>query len=71
MAMLLAWSIAVSAAGAFVFPNERWNQHPADVDRHHRRLWDWSDLQIARAWRSAPSPQNFSLFVSEEGGVGR
>jgi hypothetical protein len=68
MALALAWSIAVSAAGAFVFPNERWNLHPADVDRSHARLWDWSDLQILRAWRSRPSPQNFSLFVSDNGG---
>lgn len=63
----LAWSVAVSAAGAFVFPNERWNVSPADVDRYHHRLWDWSDLQIVRAWRGAPSPQNFSLFVDDRG----
>ena len=71
MVLALAWSVAVSAGGAFVFPNERWNLHPADVDRHHGRLWDWSDVQIVRAWRSAPSPQNFSLFVREAGGGGR
>ena len=62
-ALLLAWSAAVAGTGAFVFPNERWNLHPRDVDRHHERLWDWSDTQIVRAWRSDPSPQNFSLFV--------
>ena len=62
VAALAAWSIAVSATGAFVFPNERWNLSPNDVDRHHERLWDWSDTQILRAWRSDPSPQNFSLF---------
>jgi len=61
-AAALAWSMAVAATGAFVFPNERWNLLPEDVDRHHERLWDWSDTQIARAWRSGPSPQNFSLF---------
>ena len=58
----LAWSVAVAGTGAFVFPNERWNLLPDDVDRHHERLWDWSDCQIARAARSGPSPQNFSLF---------
>jgi hypothetical protein len=61
-ALLAAWSIAISATGAFVFPNERWNLTPDDVDRHHERLWDWSDTQILRAWQSDPSPQNFSLF---------
>jgi hypothetical protein len=62
-ALVLAWSAVVAGTGAFVFPNERWNLHPRDVDRHHERLWDWSDTQIVRAWRSDPSPQNFSLFV--------
>jgi hypothetical protein len=61
-ALLLAWSVGVAALGAFVFPNERWNLLPRDVDRHHERLWDWSDPQIVRAWRSGGSPQNFSLF---------
>jgi hypothetical protein len=60
--VMLAWSIVVAGTGAFVFPNERWNLMPEDVDRHHERLWDWSDTQIVRAWRSDPSPQNFSLF---------
>jgi hypothetical protein len=62
LAVAAAWSISVAGLGAFVFPNERWNLIPADVDRHHARLWDWSDMQIVRAWRSDPSPQNFSLF---------
>lgn len=60
--LMLTWSMAVAATGAFVFPNERWNLNPEDVDRHHERLWDWSDMQIVRCWHSGPSPQNFSLF---------
>lgn len=61
LALALTWSAAVAGLGAFVFPNERWNLMPEDVDRHHERLWDWSDTQIHRAWRAGPSPQNFSL----------
>lgn len=61
-AAALVWSIAVSALGAFVYPNERWNTTPMDVDKHHERLWDWKDSQITRALRSRPSPQNFNLF---------
>ena len=38
------------------------NLSPADVDRHHERLWDWRDSQILRAWERGPSPQNFDLF---------
>jgi hypothetical protein len=60
--LLLLWSITVAALGAFVYPNERWNTDPLDVDRHHDRLHEWRDSQIPRAWRSDASPQNFSLF---------
>jgi hypothetical protein len=62
-AAALAWSIAVSATGAFCYPNDRWNTDPLDVDRHHERLWDWSDPQIPRCWARGPSPQNFNLLT--------
>lgn len=58
----LAWSIAVSATGAYMYPNDQWNTSPESVDTHHDRLWDWRDPQIVRAWRRGPSPQNFDLF---------
>jgi hypothetical protein len=61
LGVALVWSVGVAALGAFVFPNERWNLMPEDVDRHHERLWDWSDMQIHRAWHAGASPQNFSL----------
>jgi hypothetical protein len=58
----LGWSVAVAATGAFVYPNDRWNTDPADVDTHHERLWSVSDAQIPRCWKAGLSPQNFSLF---------
>jgi hypothetical protein len=61
-AALLAWSVAVAATGAFMYPNDVWNTSPDSVDTHHERLWDWHDLQIVRAWKAGPSPQNFDLF---------
>jgi hypothetical protein len=61
-AAALAWSIAVAATGAFVYPHDRWNTDPVSVDRHHERLWDWSDPQIVRCWKAGPSPVNFTLF---------
>lgn len=64
-ATLLAWSIAVAALGAFGYPHERWNTEPADVDRSHARLWDWTDPQIARVWKAGASPQNFRLFTRD------
>jgi hypothetical protein len=57
----LAFSVAVAATGAFVYPADMWNQGE-DVDRNHQRLWDWKDMQIVRCWRTGLSPQNFSLI---------
>jgi hypothetical protein len=59
----LAWSLVVSATGAFIYPNDQWNTSPTSVDTHHARLWDWQDPQIVRAWRRGLSPQNFDLFT--------
>lgn len=57
----LVLSILIAGTGAFCYPNDRWNVEP-DVDRNSERVWDWSDLQVVRCWRSGPSPQNFALF---------
>lgn len=62
-AAAFAWSVAVAAIGAFNHPEGRWNNDPYDIDRFHDRLWEWDDLQIARAWHAGPSPQNFALFT--------
>jgi hypothetical protein len=43
----VAFAVAVQAVGAFCYPST-WNQQPADVDRHHERLWDWVDNEITR-----------------------
>lgn len=59
---LLAWSMVVAGAGAFVYANEGWNSFPNDVDTHHARLWVFGDSQIVRTLHSGPSPQNFDLF---------
>jgi hypothetical protein len=61
-AVALAWSIATAALGAFCYPNDRWNSDPLDVDRHHERLWDWSDMQIVRCCKAGASPHNFALI---------
>jgi hypothetical protein len=61
----MTWSVVVAGTGAFAYPDDRWNVNPADVDRNHERLWDWSDLQIVRCWRVGPSPGNFELYVRE------
>jgi hypothetical protein len=56
----LAWSMVAAGTGAFYSDN--WNTSPAEVDKHHERLWDWSDSQIPRAWKTGPSEQNFGLL---------
>ncbi|MEO6212247.1 MAG: hypothetical protein ABIP65_01350, partial [Vicinamibacterales bacterium] len=63
--LALAWSVGASGLGAFSYPNDRWNSEPADIDRDHPRLWDWSDNQIARAWNAGMSPQNFTLLTRD------
>jgi MFS family permease len=63
LAVLLAWSIAVAGAGAFVYPHEGWNSDPTEIDQDHARLWDVRDSQILRAFTSAASPQNYQLFT--------
>lgn len=59
----LAWSIALSATGAFCYPSEQWNTTPVDVDREHSRLWSWTDTQFVRCWLSGPSPRNLDLLA--------
>jgi hypothetical protein len=63
MAILLAWSIAVAGAGAFVYPHEAWNSDPTEIDRDHARLWDVADSQIVRTLTSDASPQNLQLLT--------
>lgn len=59
----LAWSIGLSATGAFCYPSEQWNTTPIDVDREHSRLWSWTDAQFVRCWKSGLSPRNLDLLA--------
>lgn len=59
---LLAWSIAVSAIGAFCYSATMWNAEPEDVDQHHERLWDWRDFEIAHCLGEGLHRENFALF---------
>ncbi|RJP76959.1 MAG: hypothetical protein C4524_09430 [Candidatus Zixiibacteriota bacterium] len=47
-AVLLGLSIFIHSRGAFMTEAVKWNQVPANVDKHPERLWDWSDLQFLR-----------------------
>jgi hypothetical protein len=49
--VLLAWSIALQAAGAFSVATLRWNQSPRPLREAPERLWDWSDPPFL-AWRA-------------------
>lgn len=46
--LLAGWSFFTHAHGAYDAEAMRWNATPVDVDRHPRRLWDWSDPQFLR-----------------------
>jgi hypothetical protein len=64
-AAALAWSIVLAGTGAFVYPHEEWNSSPTDVDRHHARLWDFSDPQFVRCWTSGWNSSSFRLFSKD------
>lgn len=49
----IVWAVGVQAIGAFHYPSS-WNWLPANVDRHHERLWDWYDSELARCLREGP-----------------
>jgi hypothetical protein len=53
-------SIGVQAIGAFCYPST-WNENPANVDRHHERLWDWRDTEILRCLIETRNPQTRRL----------
>ena len=59
---LMAWSIAVSAVGAFCYSATMWNSDGDDVDQHHERLWDWRDFEIAHCLKAGLHRENFALF---------
>jgi hypothetical protein len=49
--VLIAYGVAVQAIGVY-FADDDWNRHPVPLEVQPRRVWDWSDLQIARAMAS-------------------
>ena len=63
--LALAWSVTVSAAGAFIYPAEQWNTDPTEVDHYHERLWEWRDSQIPRAFQQ---PSQFAELRLVHGG---
>jgi hypothetical protein len=46
--VLIAYGVAVQAIGVY-FDDDDWNRTPAPLELQPQRVWDWSDLQIARA----------------------
>jgi hypothetical protein len=45
--LVILLAIGVQALGAWCYPSG-WNLHPANVDLHHERLWDWRDTELLR-----------------------
>jgi hypothetical protein len=54
--VLIAYGIAVQIIGVY-FDDDDWNFNPVPLELQPQRVWDWSDLQIARAlgsgWKGA------------------
>ena len=48
---LALWGVAVQAIGVYA-ADDMWNREPVPLELRPNRVWDWSDLQIARGWRN-------------------
>jgi len=61
-ATVLAFALTVLVAfwvqmvGAYYYPMGQWDKEPINVDVAPERVWDWSDSQIIRNWRTGPAP---------------
>jgi hypothetical protein len=75
-ALRVAFGLAVAVAvwvqivGACYYPRGDWDWRPANVDVDHKRLWDWRDTTISRAWRAGRAQPSlyFELWsLLEEG----
>jgi hypothetical protein len=51
----VAIALWVQVVGVFYYPSGNWDGSPVAVERHPRRLWDWSDNQILRSWKAGPA----------------
>jgi len=52
--VLIAWSVALQATGAYSREAIRWNAVPADVDHSPQRVWEWNDAPFLRPWKGPP-----------------
>jgi hypothetical protein len=58
-ALTIALSVLLQAVGAYCSPSS-WCLSPTNIDRDHKRLWDWSDTEVSRSLREAiRSPKRF------------
>jgi hypothetical protein len=55
-ALLAAWSVAIQGVGMLCYPSS-WHGTPNNADRHHERLWDWSDSELTRCLAEGIRPR--------------
>ena len=57
--------------GACYYPRGRWDSFPGNVDVDRKRLWDWRDTTISRAWRAGRAEPSlyFELWALLEAGA--
>jgi hypothetical protein len=76
-ALRVAFGVAVAVAiwvqivGACYYPRGDWDWRPVNVDVDHKRLWDWRDTTISRAWRAGRAEPSlyFELWALLEAGA--
>ncbi len=52
----IAGALAVQAIGAWCFPSS-FDSVPGSIDHQHRRLWSWTDGELARRLREGAHPR--------------
>lgn len=61
-AVLAFYSMFVQIVGAFGHGGAGWDSHPLNVDKYHKRLWDFKDTAIKRHFTALRS----SFFAAQE-----
>jgi len=53
--VLALYGVFVQSLGAYA-DDDDWNRTPVQLETRPQRVWDWNDLQIARALHNGPRP---------------
>lgn len=59
LAATVVWATGLQAVAVVCYPTT-WHSVPTNVDRDHKRLWDFRDNEVTRGLREGPRPREWS-----------